>query len=117
MAITGSDYPEIRRRINALRGRRDSAPVASMWPQEVRSVLKSYGYRVLHRWVMKKPTVARWLRERENRKQLVVLITTRHFAVVYGNRYIDNHTKEPVFIRQAPFRRARLQGYLLVTSS
>lgn len=84
---------------------------------ELESVLRKAGYKLRTGGIPKsqRPTLARWLKEREDRNKLVIVGLTSHWCVVKGNKYIDNITLEPVWIRQAPNRRARVTYWIEVS--
>lgn len=66
--------------------------------------------------VKDRPTLARYLREhREDFQEHACIVeTTGHYVAVYGRRFCDNFTKEPVFLRKSPHRRARVQRVLQI---
>lgn len=120
-AITGAEHDEVRAKINAERQRRPNTPVTGTFPGELRSVLRTYGYLLDQEWDFrsaydrsdfggKAPTFAAWLRQRkgDSLKTLYFVQLNGHYVVVKGRKMIDNHTKTPVFIRQAPHRRRRV---------
>lgn len=120
-AITGEDYEaKVRPMINAIRGRRPSTGVVGMTGREVRLTLKDLGYEGWWYWDYKhegrgiKPTLAKWLRDRPFKDDLVIIQLTRHFVVVQGSHFIDNHTEVPVHISGAPHRRARVERVMRV---
>ena len=63
-----------------------------------------------------KPTLAQWLRKNQAlyAHSPVVITLTHHYVTVMGRRFVDSHTREPVFLRKAPHRRARVECYLTV---
>ena len=76
----------------------------------------------LSSWRVKKyepgerPTLAAWLRNRtaHTRSGSFIVQVGYHWVAVKGRKMVDNHTKEPVFIRKAPHRRARVHQVLAV---
>jgi hypothetical protein len=64
----------------------------------------------------KRPTLARYLREHraDFQEHACIVELTGHWVAVYGRRFCDNHTKEPVFLRSSPHRRARVQSVLQI---
>src|SRR5271170_4688566 len=64
----------------------------------------------------KRPTLARYCRQhREDFQEHACIVeTTGHYVAVYGRRFCDNFTKEPVFLRKSPHRRARVQRVLQI---
>jgi len=64
-------------------------------------------------WVEPKqrPTLARYCREhREDFQEHACIVgITGHYVAVYGRRFCDNHTNEPVFLRKSPHRRTRVE--------
>ncbi len=64
----------------------------------------------------KRPTLARYCREHraDFAEHACIVELSTHWVAVYGRRFIDNHTKEPVFLRKSPNRRARVQRVLQV---
>jgi hypothetical protein len=63
-----------------------------------------------------RPTLARYCRQhREDFQEHACIIeTTGHYVAIFGRRFCDNHTKEPVFLRKSPHRRARVQRVLQI---
>jgi hypothetical protein len=88
--------------------------IRRVYPEELVHALKEMGYRATYSLVSGKPTMAKWLREREDRNAANILFLTGHFVAVKGNKFVDNHTKEPVWISKAPGRRKRVLGVIEV---
>jgi len=64
----------------------------------------------------KAPTLAYWLRKRtpDQRKRAFVINVGEHWVAVRGNKFVDSFTLDPVFIRKAPHRRARVRRIIEV---
>jgi hypothetical protein len=58
-----------------------------------------------------RPTLARYCRQfREDFQEHACIIgVTGHYVAVYGRRFCDSHTEEPVFLRKSPHRRTRVE--------
>lgn len=123
MAITGRPYTEVQPAMNRVRMRKETAAIMGVAAADVLATLYQFGY-----WASLVPstddypyrgkTIAKVLRERtpEQVNQTWIIQTRDHFAVVKGRKFIDNHTKKPVWIRNAPHRRARVkQIYQLIS--
>lgn len=112
-AITGKPLSQVKEAIYGVRGKR--SPIMGMSEIEVAHTLRALGLRPAPARKYSKderPTLARWLRERykfQMGKTYLVNITD-HFVVIRGRKFIDNQTLEPVFIRSAPKRRARVKS-------
>lgn len=90
--------------------------VRRLHPEELEWALAKLGYAVHYQQMSPSdtPTLAKWIRDREDRAAVNIVYVTGHYAVVSGNKYIDNHTKEAVWISKAPGRRKRVKGVLTV---
>src|SRR5271157_111257 len=64
----------------------------------------------------KRPTLARYTRQNraDFQEHACIVETTQHYVAVFGRRFCDNYTKEPVFLKQSPHRRARVQKVLQI---
>ncbi len=64
----------------------------------------------------KRPTLARYCRQHraDFQEHACIVETTGHYVAVFGRRFCDNHTKEPVFLKQSPHRRARVSKVLQI---
>jgi hypothetical protein len=64
-------------------------------------------------WVEAKqrPTLARYCREHRQdfQEHACIVGITGHYVAVYGRRFCDSHTSEPVFLRKSPHRRTRVE--------
>ncbi len=116
--ITGKPISEVKEAIYKVKGVRY---VGNMNNRLVYWTLRDLGYAMIpHPYPFTKTdglTFAAWLRNRnaEEINSLFLVQLTRHYVVVKGRKMIDNHTKEPVFIRQAPHRRKRVQRVFEIT--
>lgn len=122
-AITGKPYEtSVKPAINDYRNRPLHLGILGMTNGQVQGVLRQYGYwldrEFLHTnkydredYDGKVPTLAHWMRKRKGYqlKSLYLVEVTHHYVLVQGRKFIDNHTEKPVFIRQAPHRRARVR--------
>jgi hypothetical protein len=75
-----------------------------------------HGYATKYVPTKKRPTLARYCREHrvDFAEHACIIELSTHWVAVYGRRFIDNHTKEPVFLRKSPHRRARVQRVLQI---
>lgn len=118
-AITGLTTAESAAAIRIYGGARRRA-IKSAYLYELKYTLQKLGYEVEEAGVQgggdrkKMPTLARWLREREDPSAMTLVFVTSHFAVVKGRKYIDNHTGKPVWISKAPGRRRRVRNWLTI---
>jgi hypothetical protein len=122
--ITGKPTSECRDMVSAIRRKQPwtepgtRIAIKGIHTTELRLALEKSGFNtttVFHRPFMVSPvgnlpTLARYLRERQKPEMSELLLITcgNHFVVVKGRKLIDNYTKEPVWIRQAPHRRKRV---------
>lgn len=113
-AITGISYDRIRRELADLMGKR-SVTGTPIWAALL--LLRKHGIKAYNEsWVIKadqkergnRPTLARWLRIRPDRKALYLVHLTGHLVVVKGNKFVDNHTMTPVWLKDSPHRRKRV---------
>ena len=113
--LTGKKVTDIENLVNQRRKRRKGSPVRGLYPYEYVDILEILGCRVRTEVHFKYPekgiTLARWLRERRgDALSNTYLVRLRgHVVVVKGRKFIDNHTREPVFISKAPGRRCRVK--------
>lgn len=86
--------------------------IRGMYTWELLSGFAKFGYLAepVHtkRPDLKRPTFAQWLRAREDRNALYLVVAGHHFIVVQGNKQIDTFTLDPVFISKSPHRRKRV---------
>jgi len=109
--ITGKSIECVESYINWRRGHRTDRIVRGAWPEELQYALSKLGYvcTMTDRYdKIYRPTLAAWLRERDDRSQLVIIHLTNHYVVVKGNKLIDNHTIHPVSIKDAPHGRCKV---------
>jgi len=106
-AVMGISSNDGARLIREVTGRKS---ICGTHDYELEAVLRRNGFKLKTYGYPKpsQPTLAQWLRRREDRNKLVIVGLTSHWCVVKGNKYIDNITKEPVWISKAPNRRARV---------
>jgi hypothetical protein len=112
-ALTGRPTDEMAAEIRKVTGRK---MITYVYASELQETLESLGYTTRLEYITgEKPTLARWLREREDRNAFTIVLVTRHFVTVKGVKLVDNRVKKPVFIRKAPGRRKRVLGVITVT--
>ena len=58
---------------------------------------------------MRMPTTASWLKTRNDKNELNLIVAGYHYQLVKGVKLVDSWTVAPVFIRKAPRRRARMK--------
>ena len=109
-AITGLPLSQVKEAIYAMRGQRR---VTRMTEYEVRDTLLHMGYRPSPPQKFPsddRPSLARWLRERlpHQLKPVYLVNLTGHFMVAKGRKIVDNSTLTPVWIGDAPYRRAKV---------
>ena len=122
MAITGKEYPEVQAACNSNRFRKPTAPILGLDTSALRGALYDLGYRAtklssIEGEDYKGKTIAKVLRERKDKryfKQPIIIMTRNHYVTVLGRKFIDSHTREPVWIKQAPHRRARVKQIYLI---
>jgi len=107
---------EVRQRITPWKKAATVKGIKGVYPREVERVLESLGYRATRvfnsRWCDCEPTsVAKFLRERKGADATTFFLISagHHLMVVKGRKFVDNKTRKPVWIRQAPSRRKRLE--------
>lgn len=61
------------------------------------------------------PTLAEWMRSKRDPDAFYIVNVTNHYVLVRGRKFIDNHSKEWVFLRSAPHRRKRVAHVFKVT--
>lgn len=111
-ALTGVTTDDAARELRAVSGRR---AIKWCYTSELVAALERLGYRATETRVGDNPTLARWLRERENRGVATIVLVTGHFVAVKGNKFADNRNPDPIFISKAPGRRRRVKYVLTVT--
>jgi len=118
-AITGFTVALICAVINRHRlERRESTriDVGGMHFYEVNDCLRTYGYEAVpteknkpfHVDPDRRPTIAKWLKQRDDRNELNLVDAGNHYQLIKGVKFVDSFTKVPVFIRKAPHRRSRV---------
>lgn len=118
--VTGENYERVRAVVNMYRWKKSNASICGMYCSDLEDTLRYFGrlkgFTVNNVKVSTNPTLAKFLKERppELINKVVVISLTNHFVVVKGRKFVDNHVKTPVFIRQAPFRRARVKQYWII---
>lgn len=61
-------------------------------------------------------TLAEWMRTSKRDPDAYYIVqVTGHYVLVKGRKFIDNHTKDWVFLRSAPWRRKRVEHVYKVT--
>ena len=92
-------------------------PVKGMHTGEVRYTLHRYGYNLINSFYNsvhrnletgRMPTTASWLKTRKDKNELNLIVAGYHYQLVKGVKLVDSWTVDPVFIRKAPRRRARI---------
>lgn len=113
-AITGSTYEEVRESINVdVRNRPHNRGVLAMHGFELIRVLKNRGYftsEVNHNFVYEPLNLNQYLKQRPyfEKNNVLLIELTSHFVTVKGDSLVDNHTKIPVHIAIAPWKRAKV---------
>lgn len=112
VAVTGEPYPKVRAAINASRGREHNAPVMGTGAHTLRDAFHQLGWRMWNTHEYGKnegPTLAAWLKSGLRDKAHYCLVElTHHWVLIAGTRFVDTHTKQPVALSEAPWRRARV---------
>ncbi len=119
-AVSGRSIECAESWINYYRNARLDKVVVGSYSTELIAALHELGYRSKRTEVYdskNSPTLAAWLRKRSNRNAMVIVVLTSHFVVVKGNKFVDNFTMNPVFIRKAPHRRSRVKEIISVTTN
>ena len=125
-AITGWNYEDVRTFVNEdVRGRKHNQGITSMHDSEMTKTLWAMG------WIAEKMncyslysdakgtkryTLNQFLKNRrEHERNCILLISvTDHYVTVEGDHLVDNHTKIPVRIEIAPWKRKRVTGVWFV---
>lgn len=112
-AITGKPAEHGARLMRQISGR---PAIKGVHHLDLRESLFQMGYRTKSRAMVKRPTLARFLRERTGELTTAMLLIelSSHYIVVKGRKAVDNFTEEPKFIRKFPHRRARVVRYSIV---
>lgn len=120
-AITGKYVEDIENKINEHRKRSPGTKITTTYNHDITYALKKLGYRVEYeREHYEKhpcPTLARWMRERDNLEASYLVLVTGHWVAVKGRKFVDTFTGLPVFLRAAPHRRKRIQIVLRIEAS
>lgn len=107
-AITGHTTDEIHRVMRQVSGR---TRIAGVDTSTLMGAMSKLGYRLTKQVSGDSLSLAQWLSQ--NRalyaKMPFIVRLTSHYVVVCGRRFVDSHTKTPVALTDAPFRRARVQ--------
>ena len=117
--VTGETTDDCTTICRQLTGRRQ---IQSMTPHEITATLIAMGHDA--RWQhteynenWQRPTLARWLGKRnpEQRRVMTIVFITGHFIVVGGQLTCDNKDPKPRHVKQSPYRRCRVKGWIEVT--
>jgi hypothetical protein len=113
-AVTGKDT---RTTTQCIRSVNNLSCVMGTEPHEIKKALNALGLHARYILVDGKPTLARW--GRQNRqvfaREPIIVGLTEHWVVLCGRRFVDSITETPVLFSKAPSRRARVEGYFLLT--
>lgn len=121
MALTGRSYESARRCINRVRGCKDNTGITGLRMLHLQRALERAGKTVKKGRVFYRklgfPTLKQWIdsRSKEERDSVCLVLTSTHFQVVYRNQFIDNHTKVPVKVDDAPGKRQRVQSVFYIS--
>lgn len=113
--ITGLNSDHAARAIRRLSGQR-AVKAAPWWA--LQKALQEFGYDLTAPDTsMKGETFKHWLDHTMLRSDRVYLVfLTRHFVVVQGDQFNDNHTKVPVHVSIAPHQRRKVNSVCEVTA-
>lgn len=127
--ITGRPTSECRAAIIAARGDHRGFGtvhhVTGIHNWELRKAFTLLGYDTLtcrtheHLPMKERPTLAQFLRGRTIglRAEMVVVCITGHYVTVKGRSFVDNFTREPINVKDAPHRRARVETAWMIRKS
>lgn len=117
-AVTGKCVEDIEERINEHRKKDAGSKITTTYNHDLVYALKKLGYRVEyereHYEKYPCPTLARWMRERDDLEASYLVLVTGHWVAVKGRKFVDTFTGLPVFLKAAPHRRKRIQIVLRV---
>ena len=89
--------------------------IKATWPGDLGYALHSLGWAAgiafdySREKTRERPTLAKWLKNKNrSMSDYYLVLVTGHWVAVKGRKFLDSHTGEPVFIRKAPHRRARV---------
>jgi hypothetical protein len=125
-AVTGEPVSKITQILMELRHAKNPADIKGISNWQLEETARKLGYelKVVHNYfpqvwteLRTVPTLAKYARECRAyfQKNAVIVNVTGHYIALFGRRFVDNHTKKPVFLTKSPHRRARVQRAWQVT--
>ena len=114
-AITGESYETVRESVNVdVRDRPHNRGITGMHGFEIRRVLEKFGYTAIetdYDFIYEKKNLNQYLKQRPffEKNNVLFIELTSHFVTVKGDNLVDNHTKVPVHIAIAPWKRAKVR--------
>lgn len=121
-AISGATYEDVRSFVNVeVRNRKENQGICGMHNFEMEKALWHLGYVAdkLSCYSMytdmkgnKQLTLNQFLKNRKEHERncIMLILVTGHYLTVMGDKMVDNHTKSPINIALAPWKRKRMQG-------
>ena len=118
-AITGENYESVRARLNFDRGRKENQGITGSHGFELLRVLSMFGYISLERgydFACKPMNLNQYLSQRPplEKNNILLIELTSHFVTVKGDKLVDNHTKIPVHIAIAPWKRCKVESVWII---
>lgn len=107
-AVTGHPTSTIYRVVQANEKRNR---IMGMFPGELNRAMHSLGYTGKDEMHPRGMTLAQFAAAHSDKfaQHPMIVATTEHFVVLHGRRFVDNVTQDPVWIKDAPHRRARVE--------
>jgi hypothetical protein len=121
-AVTGMPYEEIREVVNHNRSRKPTQGITGMCNSEIAHALHDLGIKYKgfapvidssKRRFRKFPTLNQFLKGRSQKEidSTLIISLSEHFVTVRGFLFVDNHTKHPVLVWNAPHLKSRVRWY------
>jgi len=108
-AVTGQPTSVVTR---ALLQVRDGKPVKGIYNHELLGALRMLGYMPSEEVRVRGPlTLAEFAAKHRNlfSERPMIVQVTGHYVVLAGRRFVDSHTMTPVWLKDAPHRRRRVE--------
>lgn len=111
--LSGFSFEKIRAIINHHKGRRPNTGIRRISNEQLILSARDIGFELKEFRQfssVSRPTLAAYVQNRSYDERLIPLLVwiTRHYVIIHGERFIDNHTKDWVDINKAPWRRKRV---------
>lgn len=128
-ALSGKSYSEVLMLIERVINHRETREIKWMSFDALHECILALGFKaepeyldddgpegccILGKWIVGRDYLARDMGD-DPANDTWVLMLTKHFVIVQGDFFLDNHTKQPVPIREAPFMGKLVRKALKVT--